>query len=893
VRACHPRLVALEERRVPAQFGVPWHDAQHLTLSFVPDGTLVGNQPSTLFQTLDAQQPTAQWQAEILRAFQTWAVVADINFGLKADDGAPLGVPGPDQEDPRFGDIRIASVPLDPGVLAISIPHDPFLSGTYSGDILLNSSVPFDSGVNLFPVLLHEVGHVLGFDDSTDPASALFPQLDNQRAGLSPADIAAVQGLYGPRIDDPPGGPAGGGGDTLATAAAIPAPSGFDGTTPLFLYSSLTTPGEAHAYSFTAPAGYQGPVTVHLQTSGVSLLAPHLTVYDASGQVVGDRVSTSDRGDTLEVVLPAAEPGATYRVMVQAGRGDAFGTGEYALGVNFDALSRVGSAGLDAVARQTYNYLSPDDIDAIFRNPQTALFATDHHTNDTPAGAIFLQPAGAYGTDGPIRTTASLEDPRDVDFYGFETPDAAVPGESVVVTVTVRATEINGIMPRVTVLDPDGGVLPALVLAHGDGTATIQIAGARPGYYYDVAVAADPTSGKVVGNYDLDVEFGHVAAAPVMFVASSLAGPISERSYTLVVTQSQLFDFLLAATGAGPSGQGQAGVDFRITDGHGQVVATRTATAGDTAGGDPVLLTPGVYQASFTAISPGGAGQASTSFYLYGASLSDPIGPALDDPTLRAAAAPATTGDDPFVWLARGLSIPSGPAPEAASPLPGGPASVAAKGDASAAEDSGVGRLVGPGTPAVVGPLGVLSSGTVGRNDATPAAVAARSASPALVSLPRVVVNFALRSASLLAAFTLPGAPTQTPPDEALANLPESTPGDPEPDMAAVSSCSLTATMALPGPAEWESESAPAPAPAIGTSPAAATLDTQPGAAGLRREGEDLAEGRDRSRLGSDPAQGVAALAIAAMIYGCTQARRCRPAWRLPARRRRNSTTAG
>src|SRR5690349_13408138 len=107
LRRYHPRLEALEERRVPAQFGVPWHEAQHLSVSFVPDGTLVGNQPSVLFQALDAQRPTADWQAEILGAFQTWAVNAHINFAVKPDDGEPLGVPGPDQEDPRFGDVRI------------------------------------------------------------------------------------------------------------------------------------------------------------------------------------------------------------------------------------------------------------------------------------------------------------------------------------------------------------------------------------------------------------------------------------------------------------------------------------------------------------------------------------------------------------------------------------------------------------------------------------------------------------------------------------------------------------------------------------------------------------------------------------------------------------------
>src|SRR3954454_1044419 len=95
VTSYHPRLEALEERRVPAQFGVPWHDAQHLTVSFVPDGTLVGTRPSNLFQLLDAQRPTADWQAEILRALQTWAVNAHINFGVMPDDGQPLGVPGP------------------------------------------------------------------------------------------------------------------------------------------------------------------------------------------------------------------------------------------------------------------------------------------------------------------------------------------------------------------------------------------------------------------------------------------------------------------------------------------------------------------------------------------------------------------------------------------------------------------------------------------------------------------------------------------------------------------------------------------------------------------------------------------------------------------------------
>ena len=132
---------------------------------------------------------------------------ADVNFALTSDGGQPLGVPGPDQGDPRFGDIRIAAVPMASDVLSISVPHDPFLSGTWSGDILLNSAAPsIGQADTLFPVLLHEVGHVLGLDDSPDPASVMFSNVNHQTT-LAPEDIAAVQALYGPRSDDPFEGP--------------------------------------------------------------------------------------------------------------------------------------------------------------------------------------------------------------------------------------------------------------------------------------------------------------------------------------------------------------------------------------------------------------------------------------------------------------------------------------------------------------------------------------------------------------------------------------------------------------------------------------------------------------------------------------------------------------
>lgn len=260
-------------------------------------------------------------------------------------------------------------------------------------------------------------------------------------------------------------------------------------------------------------------------------------------------------------------------------------------------------------------------------------------------------------------------DPTDVDIYQIETPAdlmrSGAADSPLVMTVTVRATQVNGIMPTVSVFDENRELIPAVVLAHGDGTDTIQIADAQPDSDYFIRVSADPTSGKVVGNYDLDVEYGHVVAAPVTFLDGSLGGPVRTLSYDLVVNEPQFFDFLLAAT-AGTAASGEA-VRMVLTDDHGRIVASRIAQAGATAGGDPVPLAPGVYQAHFVILDPGSGPSSPIGFRLYGASLTDPIGPALDDPTLRPVAVP-TNGDPsvaslpilgsasaPFFWLALSL----------------------------------------------------------------------------------------------------------------------------------------------------------------------------------------------------------------------------------------------
>ena len=114
-RTRRPSLEALERRDVPATWGVTWPAADHLTLSFMPDGASVNGQSSQLFQTLDGQLGAGKWEAAILGAFQTWAENSNINIGQVADGGQPEGVAGPAQGDARFGDIRVSAVPLPAG----------------------------------------------------------------------------------------------------------------------------------------------------------------------------------------------------------------------------------------------------------------------------------------------------------------------------------------------------------------------------------------------------------------------------------------------------------------------------------------------------------------------------------------------------------------------------------------------------------------------------------------------------------------------------------------------------------------------------------------------------------------------------------------------------------
>lgn len=174
-----------------------------ISVSFMPDGTMIGTQKSNLFATY--MPLYVPWREQFIAALEKWAQVTPICFRIVSDNGLPQGtlplVAGQFQGDSRFGDIRLGAFPTS---LAYATTYYPYQTTTRGGDITLNSSKPYMIGANpdLFTILLHEVGHALGLAHSSVFGAVMYPLITGVYVGLQPDDITSIQQLYGPRRPD-------------------------------------------------------------------------------------------------------------------------------------------------------------------------------------------------------------------------------------------------------------------------------------------------------------------------------------------------------------------------------------------------------------------------------------------------------------------------------------------------------------------------------------------------------------------------------------------------------------------------------------------------------------------------------------------------------------------
>jgi predicted Zn-dependent protease len=363
-------LETLESRLTPyAVSGNAWPNPQLITLSFMPDGTLVssgsnGAITSDLFATLNARFSTAAWENAILTAAQTWAQQANINFTVVNDNGTPSGQGPYQQGDPGMGDIRIGAYNLGASVLGGTYMPPAANNFSVAGDLNFNDHATYNIGTtyDLQTVALHELGHALGLGHSYSSSAVMWPSYGGVKQKLTTDDINGIQAIYGARQPDQYAQGQSGGllGNLLGTVTGLlgvgagsnpnDVNNSFQSATNL---TSLINPtslvaqvpnlniistSDVHYFYFVAPAGTSGTVTFNVQSAGLSLLRPAMTVYAANqASVLGSAAGTSAdfNGDNLTVTLNGVTPGQAFYVKVSGSDTTAFSTGAYALTANF------------------------------------------------------------------------------------------------------------------------------------------------------------------------------------------------------------------------------------------------------------------------------------------------------------------------------------------------------------------------------------------------------------------------------------------------------------------------------------------------------------------------------------------------------------------------------
>jgi hypothetical protein len=372
--AARPFLEELETRLAPyAASGNAWPEPQLVTISFVPDGTLMtsgsnGNVYSDMFAKFNAKWPTATWQNAIISAAQVWAQAANVNLAVVPDNGTPLGQGNYQQADPGMGDIRIGAYSLGSNYLGLAYMPPPANNYSGAGDVVFNDTQTFNIGTtyDLATVAMHEFGHSFGLGESSTYGTVMYGTYAGVKKALTADDVNGVQSIYGPRQLDAnnqftPN-------NSFATATALtPQVSNqssglvagtvnlvgglvgglLGGGSPTNNYTAqsanndIVSTSAAEYYSFTVPSDAPGNFTVYVQSTGLSLLRPSVTVY-ASDQatVLGSASGAgSYNGANLSVAVNNAVPGQQYYVKVTGADSTAFGTGNYNLTVNFGSGS--------------------------------------------------------------------------------------------------------------------------------------------------------------------------------------------------------------------------------------------------------------------------------------------------------------------------------------------------------------------------------------------------------------------------------------------------------------------------------------------------------------------------------------------------------------------------
>jgi len=612
------RVEELEVRRLLSAQGIVWGGDAYLSLSFAPDGTDIAGEQNLLFAKFNQVAQADQWQHEILRAFQTWAVQTNSDIALQEDAGQPFGSDGQTKGDMRFGDIRIGARPLREGFYAISVPQD-LVSGTWVGDVIFNSEADYDSLDTIFAVALHEAGNVFGLLDNANPDSPL-DSTDGFPTARAPSgqDIADLQQLYGERLPDANDRERAN--DTPDRATDIVFTDDVaEGSTPGIVFGDLRDGSDVDVYRFDPVGGYSGPVTLQVSSNRISLLQPTITVRDRAGTVLGTAESRALGGDTISVRLDTVSEDDKYFVTVSSTAEAPFDVGGYSLVATFDNLLKVPREVIGDLLTSEYRSLEQDDIQRIFapenESYELPLLNDDAGLDDARENATVLKSDSGAATN--YQATGSFASVTDVDNYSVAAPPFEA-GVEVVMTVLVRSFEGNSILKSLTATQDDHQAVPSRILVNRAGDYVVEFSGIKANKEYFLRL--EPVNQPITGawNYELNVRFRNSAVELVDAGQGSVTAMAPVSLHELVITEHQLTLFILEARGADPVD----GAIAQIFDSSDSPLVTLATPAGETRSASSVLLPPGDYRVQVDKqLASGGP----VEYFLWMVRLTDPL----------------------------------------------------------------------------------------------------------------------------------------------------------------------------------------------------------------------------------------------------------------------------
>jgi hypothetical protein len=341
---------------------------------------------------------------------------------------------------------------------------------------------------------------------------------------------------------------------------------------------------------------------------------------------------------------------------------DLFAVGRYGVAATFGDKLDTTAEQIATVLRGPFDLLPASQIDRIFRDPNATL-DSKHPRHGSLQSALVLTTTSGFAPNRHYEVIDTLHGGRSA-YYLVHAPQNAS-GAPVALTASVNTLRVNGPTAQLQVLDSKGNPIAATVLVNGGGTYTLQAGNLPPGQDYYLKLTVPKERNARPDLYSVVVDFRGPLASLRTFVAGTLTPAAAQQSYTLYLAQTQMFQFALTLSQL--SAPTTAEVEFTIKDQAGNVVLDLTANAGQTVSCVSVLLHPGTYTATFTAKMTDAT--APLTYRLRGNSITDPIGPALNDPTLQPLSATPTVtsnqpGDplyyyypggiisiDPFLWV--------------------------------------------------------------------------------------------------------------------------------------------------------------------------------------------------------------------------------------------------